>query len=144
MTPKTWVESVRCFPRAVPPALLAGKIKKGLQNGRFRFSFKQTVTKLAEDGCIESWIGEIEAEQVFQIQTPSNGLCRQAFRKVLLQIAPDRRAANAMGLLLVDRNSETDESKPHPARGFLIRLVSACRGCLWGKQHELREPFLQE
>ena len=75
MAQSTGVESVRCFPRAVPPSLLPGKIKKGLQNGLFRFSFKQALTKLAEDGRIESWIRETEAEHVFQIQAPSNSLC---------------------------------------------------------------------
>src|SRR6266536_1352436 len=108
MAPNTCVESVRCFPRAVPPSTRERQIKERLQNQLVRFSFQQTLAKFTQDGRVKARVGELKTEQILPVQSPTNGFCRLLIRKPLGKLHQTHQQQTRGALLPVGHSRETN------------------------------------
>jgi hypothetical protein len=82
----TWVESVRCRPRAVPPSTLPAPLQEQIQQTLFGIALDQTWAKFGKDGMVKARIGQLQAERVFPRQPITHGesllAIRQPFHKL--------------------------------------------------------------
>ena len=83
---KTWVESVRCRPWAVPPAPLPTALQEQIQQTLFSMALDQAGAKFGEHAMIKSRIAKVQTESVFPGQPITHGesllAIGQAFHKL--------------------------------------------------------------
>src|SRR5260370_30278365 len=86
MLAKTWVESVRCRPPAVPPSTLPTLFQEQIQQTLLGIALNQAGAKLRKHGVIKPRVCQLQAECVFPSQSITHGVSGlaigQAFQKL--------------------------------------------------------------
>jgi hypothetical protein len=73
MAARTWVESVRCLPRALPPTTLTAQGEQLIEQASFGSMSEQTTAKFGKHREIKAGIGQVQAEDILPVNAGAHG-----------------------------------------------------------------------
>ena len=82
----TWVESVRCRPRALSSPSVLQRSSSFSSSNPSRTAGEQAGAELAEHGGVEPRVGQLEAEQVLPVDAGADGVGGAAVGEVLAEL----------------------------------------------------------
>ena len=103
MAPTTWVESVRCRPRALSSPCVLCQRQQGIQEQGLRLPSDQPGAELAQDGMVEAGIGQLQAQDVFPINAATDRIRGLAIGEAFGKLQDAWPAPGGQALLPVGR-----------------------------------------